>query len=267
MHQGMTTYSFMSPDGKTLLTLGGTETGYTREARRWDIQGGNASSYHISLFSARMIESRSRRLTVPGKRDAWWREVTKKKVDAIIGKDGLSSELRDYKLSPDGAWLATSPPKPSGVLDHEIRLWNISEEPREGHVLSGYHHFLAFAFSPDGAYILSACYDLTFRVWDVAKGQEIAFFPLAGRYQGLTVHPWLPFAITGDNGGNVYLIDLHNIPYGPIVITARRAGNALQATCSRCQTAIPLTYQYLGQILSCPKCALSLRLNLFTEKR
>src|SRR5262249_18488223 len=108
------------------------------------------------------------------------REVaTGREVRTIRAHQGAAAFA--VAFSPDGA-LALS-----GGSGKEIRLWEVATgrevraflpagvDARSGHAVWWAHHsgVTALAFSPDGALALSASYDKTLKVWDVATGREV----------------------------------------------------------------------------------------------
>jgi hypothetical protein len=113
--------------------------------------------------------------------------------------------------------------------------------------------------------VLTASEDGTCRIWDAVTGKERLSLPLLGSSDCVALGPWRPFAACGDGGGNLYLIELVGIEYGPIVVTAadlgKGAGPALR--CPRCFRLHPLDDAWLGEVIECPTpdCGLSLRVN------
>ena len=88
---------------------------------------------------------------------------------------------------------------------------------------------------------------------------------LLGYVECVALNPWQPFAACGDNGGNVYLIDLVGIEYGPIIVTAIDHGARPLIRCPACFEQHPLESTQLGQVITCPSadCETQLKINHF----
>ena len=162
-------------------------------------------------------------------------------------------------FSPDGACIV------SASYDNTLKLWNASSG-QELRTLSGHTAGInRVAFSPDGTWIVSASVDRTIKVWDVATGEEKLTFPLVGSLGGLALHPWQPLAVCGDSGGNLFILDLVGISYGPIVSTAIRDNRGLMVRCPACLHQLQISENQLGSEVTCPTegCGLQLKINPF----
>jgi hypothetical protein len=118
------------------------------------------------------------------------------------------------------------------------------------------------AISPDGAYVVSVGADNTVRLWHAASGQEVAAVLLIGLPTSVAVHPWLPFIACGDMSGGLYLIDLVDLEYGPIVVAAVRSDGELAVRCPGCWHNHRIEPGVLGSEIGCPTATCRLRLRV-----
>lgn len=84
--------------------------------------------------------------------------------------------------------------------------------------------------APDGSFVISAIPDTTLRLWDLATGEDGAVIPLLGSLRCVALHPWLPRTACGDEGRNLYLLDLLGVAYGPIIVTAMERDGASRSS-------------------------------------
>jgi WD40 repeat protein len=81
---------------------------------------------------------------------------------------GRGRRLRTVAISPDGKWLA------SGGYDQAIQLWDLGSR-QEVRLLRGHRAAIyCLAFSPDSTRLASGGYDGTVRFWDVAQAEPSA---------------------------------------------------------------------------------------------
>jgi WD domain, G-beta repeat len=167
--------------------------------------------------------------------------------------------------TPDGTHIVSS------ARDGSTWIWD-AHEPAPGRLLAHAPTPVRFCVvSPDGQFVITAHLDRSTTVRELATGRTVASIRLAGWSSSFDIHPWRPFLACGDQAGNVSLIEILGIEYGPIVVTAReraeRAG--LTVRCPRCRLQHHVDHAELGGEHRCPTpgCALPLRLNSFYSSK
>ena len=199
-----------SPDGARLVSGGHDNT-----VRVWDIASlalvktlrGHAGWVRACAFLA------DGRRVVSGSHDQrvmLW-DVDKYEEQRVLGRrtlQGHSDAVLAAAFSPDDARLVTA------GRDHTARLWDVVSGTAVGQLVEG-HAFLASqgAFVPTGsngapaasARLVTAGGDNTARVWDAARGVEIARLEPAGRAAALAVSSDGRRILTGDDDGGAVL--------------------------------------------------------------
>ena len=121
----------------------------------------------------------------------------------------------------------------------------------------------ACAFSPNGCQIISGSIDHNLKLWNIATGKEIIEIKLDGDCRCIDwSRNWR--IVVGTGLGRVQLIQLKNLPLGTSVVTAWMSQMKDTAfACPYCRTWSSCAKSDLDQIVSCPKCGKSLKLNPF----
>lgn len=176
-HGSQVRTAMFSHDGRRVVT-----TSYDETARVWDVESGKqlAVLEGRAWFTAALFSPDGTRIVTVG--DSYiaaqlWNADTGKELKKFTapdqgGRDGVL-------FSPDGKRIAT--------MDHSgIEIWNTDGE-NEPTILKPRHkgerfYFRAFAFSPDGNRIVTACSDdnnVYFTcTWDVERGELLESMPL-----------------------------------------------------------------------------------------
>jgi WD40 repeat protein len=193
---------------------------------------------------------------------------TLKVWDAATGAErttltGHTFYVNACAISPDGAFFV------SASSDKTLKIWDAATGA-EWATLRGHTSYVnACAISPDGAFIVSASDDKTLKVWDVATGAEQATLALVGPLTCLATHQSSPFAVCGDEGGGLHILNLLHFDYGPIIVTATLKRHWFTKEylilCPSCQQEHSITKEQLGIELACltPGCGLRMKINPF----
>ena len=245
-----------SPDGKTIVSASWDNT-----LKLWDVASGcelRTLSGHKNGVVACTYSPDGRLIA-----SASWAS-TLKIWEAFSGRDlftlkGHKDSVEACVFSPDGRWIV------SAGFDETLRLWD-ANNGRELRTFKGHTNSVeACAFSPDGKIIVSGSEDKTLKVWDVSSGHERLSIPLIGSVGSVDLDHFKTSVICGDSGGNMYLLDLIGVEYGPIIITAYQDGQDLVFQCPNCHQKHPIKKEQLGSELNCPAliCELRMKINPF----
>lgn len=137
-------------------------------------------------------------------------------------------------------------------------------------------HIAACAFTPDGKLLVSAGSDAKIRVWRVENGTEVATLPLPAGLSAiensfanawkLTLSPLRPRVACVDLLGNLNVVDLEGISYGPRIVTAWRRAWKLSVRCPGCGSEQMVEREALDSVQRCAQeeCGILLKVNPFT---
>ena len=257
-HDGTISACRFSPDGKRIISAGD----YT--IKIWDACSGKeirSLEGHSAWVSdaaytpdCKHIISASNDKTLK-----IWDAASGNEIRTLSGHtDGLSA----CAISPDGKYIL------SGGDDKTLRLWD-ADSGKVVYTLYAYSKIKDLAFSPDGACFISAGMDKMLRVWQVSDGHERAAIPLLGSINTIALHPTQPYVICGDEGGNIYQLDLFGLEYGPIIVTAIHDCTGYTVCCPACQRGQPIRSEQLGSDIECAdeNCMLRIHVNPFCVEK
>ena len=118
------------------------------------------------------------------------------------------SQVWSIAFSPDGTILAYADWS-------RVRLWDVATRHDIG-VLQGHTSIISsIAFSPDGTILASGSWDGTIKLWDVARGRNIATF----EHQGVSSVAFSPDGAMLASGSNDATVKLWNMPTGETIAT------------------------------------------------
>lgn len=170
-----------------------------------------------------------------------------------------ATPLVHCSFSPDGSQILTA------GTDLVLTVWDAKTGAAEA-TLSGHTGpITGCGFTPDGNQIVSTSVDATLRIWDRSTGAVLARIPTPSPLLSLALHPWLPRAASGDEGGCVYALDLVGIDYGPIVVSVFEGEIGPTVRCPRCLQHHPVAPGAIGLPMRCPApgCGLPMQTNPF----
>ena len=177
----------------------------------------------------------------------------------------LDNPVRDYgacAFSPDGRSILSS------QNGHALALWDTESGACVRTFVVGRPSIerdaiQACAFSPDGQFFAEGGWDRTLRIWHTESGATLGELPVAGGVECVAFDPAHPVLACADWGGNVYVLDLCGIEYGPLAVTPYEEGKSLAIRCPVCLTAFKVDRADLGALLDCRErhCAGRMRVN------
>jgi WD40 repeat protein len=171
---------------------------------------------------------------------------------------------------PASVWACAYTPDGEAIVssagDGSIWVWD-AHGASPGRLLARAAPANFCVVTPDGRLVITAHADRSTSVRELATGRVVASIHTAGSSTCFELHPWRPFLTCGDQAGNVSLIEIPGLEYGPIVVTARERPESagLFVRCPRCQLEHRVDPAELGGEHRCPTpgCALPLRVNAF----
>jgi WD40 repeat protein len=258
-HRGPINACAISPDGSWIVSAS-----EYRKLKVWDVTTG--------IERASLTGHTGRVRTCAISPDGSWivsasDDNTLKVWDAATGSEratltGHTGWVNTCAISPDGSIIV------SASMDETLKVWD-SDCAKEHFTLMGHNdHVTKCEISPDGKLIVSISDDKTLMVWDAITGNKQTCLPLAGHPRSLALHPYLPQAICGDVGGNLYILEFIDIEYGPLIITAVITGSETILRCPACQTNFSLQMEWLDKVITCPQpdCRHQLKVNPFITR-
>ena len=163
--------------------------------------------------------------------------------------------------SPDGTVLI------SRTGDGSLWGWDTQEPALARELASHSSPARLCVVAPDGRLVVSGHDDRSLFVRDLASGEAVTRIMLPALPMTLDLHPWRPVLVCGDQVGNVLLIEMVGVEYGPIVVTPREhlSDARLFVRCPRCLLEHRVDHAQLGGQHQCPTdgCGLPLRVNAF----
>ncbi|MEW4488784.1 protein kinase [Thalassoglobus sp. JC818] len=154
------------PDGKSILTVGGTD------ARLWDATTRRevmAFRPHGAVASASFSPDGT--LVATGSWDnsvKIWNTSTGHVVEKLQG--GHDSYVNSVRFSPDGLQVLTSSD------DQTAKLWNVETKSVEVSFTGHTGRVRLAIFSPDASQVLTVSNDRTARLWDRKNGKQLRVF-------------------------------------------------------------------------------------------
>ena len=184
-----------SPDGQTLAS-GSGGVGKDFSVRLWDVASGKETAVlkgHNDRVYAIAFSADGDKLAT-GSLDKTINIWDSKSGEILQTLDGSKFSVDSLLFTPNGQSLISS-----DYLD--IKVWNLNTG--EANTLKGHRDVInAIALSNDGQYLATASKDKTVKLWDLARGQEIA--TLTGHNQEVRSVAFSDgYLVSGDTDGKM----------------------------------------------------------------
>ena len=161
-HTGKVQFLEFSPDGKSLLSAGGTQL------LLWDLESGAYRS-----FAGHKTHTWNARFSLDGSRFASTDLLNKFRLwdtetgEMIHSFEGHAKTVLSIAFSPDRKYIA------SGSLDQTIKIWDTETKEIIRSIDAHAGNIYSLDFSPDSKLLASVSLDETIKIWDVATGKII----------------------------------------------------------------------------------------------
>jgi len=168
-----------------------------------------------------------------------------------------NSEVNWFDISPDDQTIV------SIDADGALFIWKFDGGEVIHSVDLHNHQIEKCMITPDSNFVLLWGKGKLLTVLDMITGNQKATFPVFDMINSLALHPYKPMIVCGDNGGNTYILDLVNMHYTSIKLTAFEKENRLTYTCPSCLKTITVDHEMLGKEFVChsENCELKIKLN------
>ncbi len=206
-----------SPDGARVVTAS-----LDQKARVWNAADGSLlltlTGHEAEVTSAVFSPDGKRILTASADKTAivWSAETGQK----ILVLSGHKAPVRMARFSPDGSLIATA----GGYVlsgrrkrDHSARIWSAATGAQV-RILDGHGQTVrSIAFSHDGKKILTASFDGTARLWDLATGAALKRFQMTNRGNLCISAAFSPDDMLIATGSSDHLIRVFDARSGEVV--------------------------------------------------
>lgn len=248
-----------SPDS-SLLTLG-----YENILHRWPMTSDRSDSGNLFVREGRSGYMSFCTVSPDGGRTVYPRYFLGLQVwdvfsgEIILTLDGHPGHVSSCTFSPDGRFVLAA------GEDDLIWLWE-ADTGEQVHILSGHTAYVwECTFTPDGRRIVSVSKDKTLRVWDVETGEMTEYLTFESPLMSLGLHRSTPRMVCGDKAGDLHVVEMVAVAYGPLIVTAVKDGHGVAIRCPVCFDQHLLREDWLAQQIRCPgeDCDGKLRVNPF----